>query len=78
MTTPTMNEQIMTIKEVADYLKVHERTVYRLAKKREIPAFKVSNAWRFRKSDIDGWIDKQAISGAEQKVNTAVVPTKEG
>lgn len=54
-----MNDQIMTIKEVSEYLKVHERTVYRLAGKNEIPAFKVANAWRFRKEDIDAWIKTQ-------------------
>lgn len=49
----------MTIKEVAGYLKVHERTVYRLAAKGELPAFKVANAWRFRLQDIDHWISQQ-------------------
>ncbi|MEX2365580.1 MAG: helix-turn-helix domain-containing protein [Pseudohongiellaceae bacterium] len=54
-----MAEQIMTIKEVAGYLKVHERTVYRLAAKGELPAFKVANTWRFRLQDIDYWISQQ-------------------
>ncbi|WP_425340091.1 helix-turn-helix domain-containing protein [Onishia taeanensis] len=52
----------MTIKEVAGYLKVHERTVYRLAAKGELPAFKVANAWRFRLQDIDHWISQQTCS----------------
>ena len=59
-----MTEQIMTIKEVAGYLKVHERTVYRLAAKGELPAFKVANAWRFRLQDIDHWISQQTGSPA--------------
>ncbi|MGM0694042.1 MAG: methylation-associated defense system helix-turn-helix domain-containing protein MAD1 [Pseudomonadota bacterium] len=59
-----MTEQIMTIKEVAGYLKVHERTVYRLAAKGELPAFKVANAWRFRLQDIDHWISQQTRSPA--------------
>lgn len=54
----------MTIKEVAGYLKVHERTVYRLAAKGELPAFKVANAWRFRLQDIDHWISQQTGSPA--------------
>lgn len=54
----------MTIKEVAGYLKVHERTVYRLAAKGELPAFKVANAWRFRLQDIDHWISHQTRSPA--------------
>ena len=57
-----MPEQIMTIKEVADYLKVHERTVYRLAAKGEIPGFKVANTWRFRREDIRQWIDARTTS----------------
>lgn len=57
-----MADDILTIKEVAEYLKVNERTIYRLANKGDIPAFKVANAWRFRKSDVDGWIGKQTQS----------------
>lgn len=57
-----MSDQIVTIKEVAGYLKVHERTVYRLAAKGEIPAFKVANTWRFRREDIEHWIEQQTSS----------------
>ncbi|ABC30218.1 predicted transcriptional regulator [Hahella chejuensis KCTC 2396] len=57
-----MADDILTIKEVAEYLKVNERTIYRLANKGDIPAFKVANAWRFRKSDVDGWIGEQTQS----------------
>lgn len=59
-----MAEQIMTTKEVARYLKVHERTVYRLAARGELPAFKVANTWRFRLQDIDQWIDLQTSSNS--------------
>lgn len=55
---------IMTIGEVADYLKVTERTIYRLAAAKQIPAFKVGGSWRFSKSDIDTWIQKQSAVGA--------------
>ncbi|WP_439510968.1 helix-turn-helix domain-containing protein [Marinimicrobium koreense] len=51
--------EVITLKEVADLLKVHERTVYRLAAKGEIPAFKVASNWRFRLEDIDCWIEEQ-------------------
>ena len=50
---------ILTIKQVAEYLKVNERTIYRLAAASGIPAFKVGGTWRFRKSDIDDWIASQ-------------------
>ncbi len=53
---------IMTIGEVADYLKVTERTIYRLAGAKQIPAFKVGGSWRFSKPAIDGWIqDKSSM-----------------
>lgn len=51
--------EILTIKQVASYLKVAERTIYRLAATHGIPAFKVGGTWRFRRSDIDGWIAAQ-------------------
>lgn len=49
----------MTIREVAEYLKLKEKTAYRLAASNEIPGFKVGGAWRFRKSEIDKWIKVQ-------------------
>ena len=58
--------EILTIKEVSDYLKVTERTIYRLAAAKKIPAFKVGGIWRFSRADIDGWI-KQQSSGDQQQ-----------
>ncbi len=52
--------EILTIKEVAEYLKVTERTIYRLAGAKKIPAFKVGGAWRFSRVDIDEWIRRQS------------------
>lgn len=60
-----MDEEILTIKEVAEYLKVNARTIYRLAASKRIPAFKVGNAWRFRKKEIDRWISDQTNQGME-------------
>jgi len=47
---------IMTLGEVAAYLKLAEKTVLRLVHRRELPCFKVASQWRFRRSDIDEWI----------------------
>ena len=58
---------IMTIGEVADYLKVTERTIYRLAGAKQIPAFKVGGSWRFSKMDIDGWIKQQSSTADQPK-----------
>jgi len=52
----------MTVKEVADYLRVNQRTVYRLAVERKLPGFKVGATWRFKRADIDGWIAAQSSS----------------
>jgi excisionase family DNA binding protein len=41
---------------VAEYLNVNERTAYRMAERGDPPAFKVGDAWRFRREDIDAWI----------------------
>lgn len=57
---------IMTIKEVSDYLKVTERTIYRLAAGKQIPAFKVGGSWRFSRSEIDQWIKSQSSMPMEQ------------
>ncbi len=62
ITTPLqllMDTDIMTIKEVSDYLKLTEKTAYRLAAEGKIPGFKVGGAWRFKRGDINAWITKQ-------------------
>ncbi len=59
--------KIMTIKEVADYLKVTERTIYRLAAAKQIPAFKVGGSWRFSLADIDQWIKSQSSMPSDER-----------
>lgn len=54
-----MIDQILTVKEVAQYLKVNERTIYRLATEKRIPAFRVGVSWRFKKVEVDTWISAQ-------------------
>ncbi len=49
----------LSVREVAALLSVDEKTVYRLAKKRELPGFKVAGTWRFKREDIDSWIERQ-------------------
>ncbi|MAN53113.1 MULTISPECIES: helix-turn-helix domain-containing protein [unclassified Marinimicrobium] len=66
-----MAGDVITLKEVAEFLKVHERTVYRLAAKGEIPAFKVANSWRFRRQDIERWIDQQTHSAMPRSSHEA-------
>lgn len=53
MPTDSSEGAILTIKEVADFLKVTGKTIYMLAAAKKIPAFKVDRAWRFSRADID-------------------------
>jgi excisionase family DNA binding protein len=64
---PRSVDDILTLSEVADYLKVAERTLYRLAASRQIPAFKVGGAWRFAKADIEAWIRSQVDGNASSR-----------
>lgn len=59
-----MDDEILTIKEVAAYLKLTEKTAYRLAAEGGIPGFKVGGSWRFRRREIEKWIDEQSKKGA--------------
>ena len=56
MRTETQTD-IMTIRGVADYLKLTEKTAYRLAAEGKIPGFKVGGSWRFKRSEIEDWIE---------------------
>jgi excisionase family DNA binding protein len=50
------DDEILTIHELSAYLKLNEKTAYRLTASGDIPGFKVGGSWRFRKSEIDRWI----------------------
>ena len=56
------DDDILTLEEVAKYLRVSERTVYDCAQKGEIPAGKIRTAWRFKKSEIDKWVNEKLTS----------------
>lgn len=57
-----MSDEILTLPEVALLLKVAEKTVYTMAQKGELPAFKVRGQWRFKRDDIDSWIERQKVA----------------
>jgi excisionase family DNA binding protein len=63
---------LMTIDEVAGYLRVKKRTVYDWVKKGKIPAMKTVGLWRFRKDTIDTWLDSD--SGTKESEVQAVEP----
>lgn len=55
-----MSSEFFTPEELADYLKVNRRTIYRMLETNELPfAFKVKRSWRFKVSDVDNWIEEQ-------------------
>lgn len=51
--------EILTIEEVAAYLRLKPQTIYRWAQEKRIPAAKIGKEWRFRRSVIDRWLDDQ-------------------
>src|SRR5918992_2199389 len=68
-----IEETFLTTTEVLEYLQVNLRTVYRLIKAGKIPAVRVGRQWRFRKRDIDAWLESQRPRGARA---LATAPTR--
>lgn len=62
-----MEDDILTIEEVAKYLRVSDRTVYDWAQKGEIPAGKIGTVWRFKKSEVERWVNERLSSGGTKK-----------
>ena len=67
------NHEIMTLEEVAEYVRVSERTVYEWAQKGEIPGGKLGTSWRFKRSEIERWIDSRLAGSSSQPVAPAPV-----
>jgi len=64
------NDEIMTVQDVARYLKLQPQTIYKWAQDGKIPAAKFGKEWRFRKSLVDRWLDAQfASSPAVKRLN---------
>src|SRR5437016_1709680 len=70
-----IDETFLTTEEVLEYLQVNLRTVYRLIKAGKIPAVRVGRQWRFRKRDIDAWLDSQRPRGGGARPAAAPAPT---
>ena len=62
-------KEIMTVKQIAQYLQMDEHTIYRLARSGQIPAIKIAGQWRFKRDVIDDWIEKVSIKNVENKRN---------
>lgn len=57
--TTNSGSSLMTVNELASYLRVHPATICRLVKRGELPAFRVGSDWRFNREIIDVWVKKQ-------------------
>jgi excisionase family DNA binding protein len=73
-----MDESFLTTEEVLDYLQVNLRTVYRLIKAGKIPAVRVGRQWRFRKRDIDAWLESQRPRSARSASPSSARPAPAG
>jgi PTS system nitrogen regulatory IIA component len=62
-----VEDDILTIEEVAKYLRVSERTVYDWAQKGEIPSGKIGTVWRFKKSEIEKWVNERLSSNQKKE-----------
>ena len=69
-----MSDHILTTKDVANYLKINERTIYRLAASGELPGFRVGNSWRFKQSELEQYItahhNRASVSEAMKSPNS--------
>jgi len=63
------DDRLLTVKQLADYLSLNERTVLRLVTEGALPGVKVGNQWRFRKAMIDTWLDDQMLGVTPRLVN---------
>src|SRR4030088_3250417 len=70
-----IDETFLTAEEVLEYLQVNLRTVYRLIKAGKIPAVRVGRQWRFRKRDIDAWLESQRPRGVRAAAGSPRVPS---
>ncbi|HZT46447.1 MAG TPA: helix-turn-helix domain-containing protein [Hyphomicrobiaceae bacterium] len=62
-----MADTLLTLQEVANLLKVAEKTVYTMAQRRELPAFKVRGQWRFKQVDLDQWIEERKAAARDER-----------
>jgi excisionase family DNA binding protein len=56
-----LTKDVMTLKELAEYLQTSEASIRRLLKAKKLPAFKLGQQWRFRKTLVDKWMDENSI-----------------
>jgi len=70
--------EILTIRQVADYLQLNEKTIYRMITNSKIPCFKIGGSWRFKKSVLENWLDSLNLFAAGKKNQRRGVTVKNG
>ena len=65
------DQDILTVKELSDLLRLHPTTVYKLVRQGKIPSFRVGNEWRFRKDAIMRWLSEKS-EGAGKAIDTGI------
>ena len=65
----TKSKQVMTVKDIADYLHMHPMTIYKYVKEGKIPAFKVGTSWRIRRDSIQKWIKESEQQKERGRLN---------
>jgi len=64
-------KEIMTVKQVAEYLQMDEHTIYKLARYGQIPSLKIAGQWRFKKKIIDKWIGDESLERVLQNAKSS-------
>jgi excisionase family DNA binding protein len=70
------DQEIMTLYEVAEYLRLHPVTAYRMVKRGDVPAFRIGTEWRFRRERINRWIADLQMAQVEPKSRSRRGPKK--
>jgi len=70
-------KEIMTVKQVAEYLQMDEHTIYKLARSGQIPSIKIAGQWRFKKEVIDKWISDESLERVLQNTKSASAGKKD-
>jgi len=66
----TEEKEIITVKQVAEYLQMDEHTVYKLARSGLIPSLKIASQWRFKKDIIDKWISEKSLKRVTENIKS--------
>ncbi|NQS90428.1 helix-turn-helix domain-containing protein [Patescibacteria group bacterium] len=69
-------KEIMTVKQIAEYLQMDEHTIYKLARSGQIPSIKIAGQWRFKKEIIDKWIGDESLQRLLQNMKSSTCHCK--